>query len=114
MTDLTQTRIIILALGVLGCPLALMLIGVSFQTMRQANRRAIRYTSGLFFIFALGVLSLLTGQACISGWLLYTNAEQSLLPGVVQIATMILFDLALLGMLLVNRFMIHEKPQKRS
>jgi len=106
--DLTLNRVIILVLGAVGLPMALSLLDISMRTMKVARRRSIRYTSSLFFVLACGLTFMMAGEAGVTAWLLIACAGQSLLPALVHIGSMVIMDVALLGMLLVNRFIDKE------
>ena len=113
MPSLVQSRVILLVLGAIGVPLSLLLLRTSAMTISRERRRTVRQVAILFYCLAFGIFVLNLGTALVCAFLLMTLMPQSLLPAVIQISAMSLFDFGLAGMLFVNRQIEREIGRKR-
>ncbi len=113
MSLLNLLRLAKVALGLLGIPYAVLLLELTSESMRRADRRSVRQMAQLFFWLTIGIMVGLLGGAFVNGILLITTPEVTFWPSVVQIASMAVFDGALVGMLHMTRTTEREQKKNR-
>ena len=106
---LEQIRTWYIILGMIGMPIGLALLTLSWQTIIMSRRHIERMIAILFFMKDLGIMGLLLGNSVLAFWLLRQGAGKTLLPAYVQFFTMIMFDLFLIGTLWLTTAMRKER-----
>jgi len=112
MIRLDMIRFVNIVLGALGTPLAIRLVQVSLETCRDAKTSSARYSARIFALLAVGILLNLAGNALVCAYLVVSQTSQSLLPSMIQIASMVIFVVGLVAMLIANRKIREEGGQK--
>ena len=113
MSILTKIRYVYVVLGMIGLAPAAILVAVSWEVMRLARRRMDRMVATSYLWLAIALSVKLVGHAGIAWWQLSMGTGVTLYPAFILLATMVLTDLALIGLSVVSWAMRREQERWR-